>query len=304
MPQFAIRHRTVYRYSAPVTLGPQRLVLRPRDSHDLDLLDSTLILRPPAAATRWLHDVYANSIAVLEFVGETSELAIESRLLVDHFGLDEPEFAIEPFAQSWPFMYRAEEWPDLELWTRRQWNDPEGRLQRWVRELALDRVEVPTRDLLVAIMSRIKRDLPYEAREEEGIRPPLQTLREGGSCRDFAVLMTEAVRSLGFAARFVSGYLHVAPPNGGAEAVGGGATHAWVQVYLPGAGWVEFDPTNALYGGRDLIRVAIARDPAAVSPISGSFIGPAGVSASLEVEVEVRRLEHPAASLAELEGGS
>jgi transglutaminase-like putative cysteine protease len=300
MPRMTVRHRTRYVYSAPVALGPQRLVLRPRDGHDLRLLDAALVVDPPAAATRWLYDVYDNVITVLEFAGETDALVVESRLLVDHYGLDQPAFAVEDYAQTWPFMYRPEEWTDLELWTRRQWSDPEGHLQRWVRALTLDRLEIPTQDLLVALMTRIKTELAYQVRHEEGVKPPLQTLAEGGSCRDFATLMIEAVRALGFAARFVSGYLYVPPPQGGAAAaVGGGATHAWVQVYLPGAGWVEFDPTNALYGGRDLIRVAIARDPAAVAPVGGSFTGPAGVATTLEVEVAVELLETPAASLAE-----
>jgi transglutaminase-like putative cysteine protease len=300
MPLLTVRHRTQYRYSAPVSLGPQRLVLRPRDGHDLRLLDASLMVSPPAAAMLWLYDVYDNVIAVLEFAGETDCLTIESRLLVDHRGLDAPAFAVEPYAQTWPFMYRPEEWTDLEPWTRRQWSDPEGRLSRWVRDQTRDRIEVPTQDLLVTLMSRIRRDLPYAAREEEGIQPPLVTLERGGSCRDFATLMIEAVRALGFAARFVSGYLYVPPSNGGASYVGGGATHAWVQVYLPGAGWVDFDPTNALYGGKDLVRVAIARDPAAVAPIRGTFAGPAGVVASLSVDVRVDRVDTQATTLAEL----
>ena len=300
MPLMTVRHRTLYRYSAPVTLGPQRLVLRPRDGHDLRVLDSTLVVEPAAVSTRWLYDVYDNAIAVLEFAGSSSQLLIESRLLLDHFGLDEPAFAVESYAQTWPFMYRPEEWIDLELWTGRQWSDPEGRLQRWVRELTLDKIELPTQELLVAMMTRIKTELPYNVRHEEGVQPPLQTLAEGGSCRDFATLMAEAVRTLGFAARFVSGYLHVPPPEVDAAGhVGGGATHAWVQVYLPGAGWVEFDPTNALYGGKDLVRVAIARDPAAVSPVNGSFTGPAGVTAALEVDVAVDKLDRPATTLTE-----
>jgi transglutaminase-like putative cysteine protease len=169
-----------------------------------------------------------------------------------------------------------------------------------VREITPGRIEMPTQELLVALMTRIKTELPYKIRHEEGVQPPLKTLAEGGSCRDFATLMAEAVHTLGFAARFVSGYLHAPPPEGGAPGyVGGGATHAWVQVYLPGAGWVEFDPTNAFYGGKDLVRVAIARDPATVAPVSGSFTGPAGVVTTLEVDVAVDRLARPATTLAE-----
>lgn len=303
MPLLAVRHLTRYRYGAPVAPGPQRLVVRPRDSHALRLLDATLGVTPAPATTRWHYDVYDNSIATLELEGETDELSIESRLLLDHYGFDRPSLPVEPFAESWPFAYRPEETADLELWTRPQWPDPEGRIARWVRELTVGRLELPTQALLVALMTRIKKELPYRVREEEGIQPPLLTLAEGGSCRDFAVLMIEAVRVLGFAARFASGYLYVPPLEGeGPTNIGGGATHAWVQIYLPGAGWVEFDPTNAIYGGKDLIRVAIARDPVTVAPVSGSFTGPAGVTTSLKVEVEVTQLSTPVTSLAELDG--
>jgi transglutaminase-like putative cysteine protease len=100
--------------------------------------------------------------------------------------------------------------------------------------------------------------------------------------------MMEAVRSLGLAARFVSGYLcNRLPAGGGSELVGGGETHAWVQVYLPGAGWVEFDPTNGLVGGNDLIRVAVTRDPSQALPLSGTFAGAPGDFLGMSVAVEV-----------------
>lgn len=315
MAVFIVKHRTQYQYSEEIALGPQRLVVRPRDSHDLRLIDATLTVSPPACRTRWLHDVYDNSIAVLEFEGTTRSLVIESRLLIDNYGYDKPRLPMEPFAETWPFGYRAEEAVDLEPWMRRQFDDPEGRLTRWVRQLVKDKIEYPTQELLVAMMRRIKDELPYSVRHEEGIRDPLETLAGGGTCRDFAVLMIEAARILGFAARFVSGYLYVPPTEtvehkderneprksqsaakeaAIAPVIGGGSTHAWVQIYLPGAGWVEFDPTNALYGGADLVRIAIAREPALVSPVSGSFKGPLGVRSTLEVDVDVRLLEDEA----------
>jgi len=187
MPIFIIRHRTTYSYSNDVMLGPQRLVVRPRDSHDLRLLDATLTVSPPPARTRWIHDVYDNSIAILEFETATRSLVIESRLLIDNFGYDKPKLPVESFAETWPFGYRAWEAVDLEPWIRRQYDDPEGRVARWLRELIRDRVEWKTQDLLVAIMRRIKEDLPYRERQEEGIRSPLETLAKGGTCRDFAV---------------------------------------------------------------------------------------------------------------------
>jgi transglutaminase-like putative cysteine protease len=293
MPSFRVRHLTTYRYEQPVALGPHRLVLRPRDGHDLRITATGLAITPQPTAIRWLHDVYSNSIAIAEFDrAAVGELVIESLVEIDHFGLDAPQFPLEPFAERWPFNYRPEQWPDLRVWTERQWADPPGQLDRWVRRFVAGGEDLPTQELLVAIMHAIRDQLPYQVREEEGIRGPLQTLAEGGSCRDFAVLMIEAVRTLGLAARFASGYLHVAAAAQ-AGLRGGGATHAWLQVYLPGAGWVDFDPTNALYGGKDLIRVAIARDPGTVSPVSGSFTGPAGTASALTVEVAVERLDPP-----------
>ena len=133
----------------------------------------------------------------------------------------------------------------------------------------------------------IKDRFTYIARDEPGTQDPLLTLQLGsGSCRDFALLMMEAVRSLGLAARFVSGYLFV-PDKDGPGRVGGGATHAWLEVYLPGAGWVEFDPTNGIVGNRDLIRVAVVRDPRQAVPLSGSWTGRASDLLGMTVEVGV-----------------
>jgi transglutaminase-like putative cysteine protease len=133
----------------------------------------------------------------------------------------------------------------------------------------------------------IRRDLVYEAREESGVQDPVKTLHQGsGSCRDFAVLMIEAVRSLGLAARFVSGYLYVHEGRR-RRRVGGGATHAWLEVYLPGAGWIEFDPTNGIVGNHDLVRVAVVRDPRQAVPISGSWTGFPSDHLGMTIEVEV-----------------
>ncbi len=291
MQIYEIRHATHYRYFAPVQLGPQRLVLRPRDSHDLRLRKTGLVIQPEPATVTWLHDVYGNSIATATFSRQTQSFSVVSELTVEHYGLAAPEFPLEPFAEAWPFNYRPEEWPDLKLYIERQYSDPEGVLDRWVRRFSMGAQTVDTQELLVSVMRAIKDELFYRTREEEGIQPPLQTLAQGGTCRDFAVLMIEAARAMGFAARFVSGYLYVPAADGPyAQLRGGGATHAWAEIYLPGAGWVQFDPTNAIFGGQDLIRVAIARDPEAASPISGSFSGPSGAGGTITVEVDVRKV--------------
>ncbi len=301
MTYYTVKHRTHYRYSQPVLPDRHRLMLRPRDSHDLRLLQAGLTIVPEPAAIRWLHDVFGNSVAIAEFAGETPELLIDSELAIDHRGLDAPHLPLEPFAEQWPFNYEPHEWPDLQPYIMRQYADPEGRLDRWVHEVLGGNLHAQgTQEILTGLMQAIAHDLPYGERYEEGVQSPLMTIQQGGTCRDFAVLMMEAARVLGLATRFASGYLYVPSldpgENGAADGPrGGGATHAWLQVYLPGAGWVEFDPTNALYGGVDLIRVAVARDPASALPITGSFSGPGGVSANLDVLVEVVKTDGPPA---------
>ncbi|MGZ9006181.1 MAG: transglutaminase-like domain-containing protein, partial [Burkholderiales bacterium] len=144
-----------------------------------------------------------------------------------------------------------------------------------------------THDVLAAMTRNVRKRFKYVSRVEEGIQDPLTTLRcKSGSCRDFAILMIEAVRSLGLAARFVSGYLHVRP-SASRKHDGGGSTHAWVHVYIPGAGWMEFDPTNGILGNRDLIRVAVARDPIQAVPIWGTFAGDESDSLGLTVDVQI-----------------
>jgi transglutaminase-like putative cysteine protease len=295
---FAIQHVTIYRYARPVSLGPHRLMFRPRDSHDLRLLDATLTISPPAAV-RWLHDVFGNSIAIAEFGCQATELRFQSDIVLEHFGLDRPEFSIEDYARTYPFSYSAEEIPDLGRTTERHYADPGHKVDEWAKRFATPHPGegqlVETLALLEAMMHGIKEDFVYAERLCEGTQTPVETLEAGrGSCRDFALLMIEAARSLGFAARFVSGYLYDPAIDGGAGAsVGAGATHAWVQIYLPGAGWVEFDPTNAIAGGKNLIRVAVARDPRQALPLCGAWIGAPQDYLGMEVMVSVRSLDGP-----------
>jgi transglutaminase-like putative cysteine protease len=292
MPDLRIVHTTRYRYASAVHFSTHRLMLRPRDSHDLVLTDATLGITPPAAVARWAHDVFGNSICYLDFgKAESDTLCITSTLDLQHFPSDmtQPRAMLDPQAEIYPFRYAAEEFPDLARSMERHHADPERRIDSWAAKFLPESGTIRTLDLLTAITEAIHQDFAYEGRDAEGTNPPLITLDTGrGACRDFALLMMEAVRSLGFAARFVSGYLYDASQTDeNAPMLGGGATHAWCSVYLPGAGWVEFDPTNGLMAGQNLIRVCTARTPEQAVPVAGGFLGRPGDFTGLEVSVEV-----------------
>jgi transglutaminase-like putative cysteine protease len=288
MARLRILHRTVYRYREPVCFSEHRFMCRPRDSHDLRLLETGIAITPPATL-RWVHDVFNNSVLVATFADMADELVFESTFVAEHFPAEPDVELIEPYAERLPFSYDATEMPDLERSAERQYHDPKHLVDAWVRDVCDKAGTNRTLAVLVAITHAIRAQFAYRVRHEKGTRTPVETLELGsGSCRDFALFMMEAVRSLGLAARFVSGYLYDESLLGGESGmVGGGASHAWVQVYLPGAGWLPFDPTNAIIGGRNLIRVAVARDPSQAAPLTGSFIGPSGAYLGMTVEVTV-----------------
>ncbi|HTZ80112.1 MAG TPA: transglutaminase family protein [Stellaceae bacterium] len=287
MPILSIRHATTYTYANPVALGEHRMMFRPRDGHDLNILNSSLEITPEPVELRWLHDVFGNSVALAKFSGRTRRLHFESMLTLEHLPITGLLFSVDDGARRYPFAYEEDELPDLLPSIERQYSDPEGQLNRWARRFLDAEGGAETVDMLAAMTHAIKREFAYIRRERMGVQEPLQTLALGtGSCRDFAVLMIEAVRCLGLAARFVSGYLYV-PDSDREGHVGGGATHAWVRVYLPGAGWVEFDPTNGIVGNRNLIRVAVTRHPQQAVPLSGTWIGFPTDSLGMTVEVSV-----------------
>jgi transglutaminase-like putative cysteine protease len=230
-------------------------------------------------------------VACANFTGRARMLRFESVIQLEHAATELLDFPVAAHAEFYPFAYDQEDMPDLLRSIERQYPDPMREVASWAAGFTQRGGPIRTADLLAGITQAIHRDFTYVRREERGIQDPLLTLKLGsGSCRDFALLMMEATRSLGFAARFVSGYLYV--PNDDPKAqpaarAGGGSTHAWVQVYLPGAGWLEFDPTNGIVGNHDLIRVAIARDPAQAVPLWGSWTGFPSDSLGLTVEVTV-----------------
>jgi transglutaminase-like putative cysteine protease len=205
-------------------------------------------------------------------------------VVVDHKPAPAFTLTADDPAFFYPFLYDAEEYPDLQHYIAPQTSDPEGKLSAWARSFLDAQSPTPTFKLLSQVTHGIRDALRYRRRYEPGTQHPLDTLQTGsGTCRDYALLMIETLRRLGIAARFVSGYLF----DGDSGHAGGGATHAWVQVYLPDAGWIEFDPTNGIEGTRDLVRVAVARDPVQALPLHGTYVGPADVFVGMEVNVSV-----------------
>jgi transglutaminase-like putative cysteine protease len=277
-----IHHRTTYRYRSPVGFGQHRLMLRPRESRELRLTAFELTVTPVATVS-WAHDVWGNAVATAAFQAMGDTVAIDSVARIELDAVAWPIFDIAASAIVYPFRYSDNEWTDLGALTVLQYPDPDGRLRDWARRFVRG-TTTDTLALLKDLGAGVADAILYQSRDEEGTQSPLATLDRGwGSCRDFAVLFAEAARSLGFGARIVSGYLHAPIPG----AIGDGATHAWAEVFVPGAGWITFDTTNRSVGGANLIPVAVVRDISQAVPVAGSFVGASDALLGMTVEVSV-----------------
>ncbi|MGO9848384.1 MAG: transglutaminase family protein [Methylocella sp.] len=280
-----IHHRTTYRYRQLVSLGPHRLMLRPRESRDLRLISSDVTVTP-AAAVNWAHDVFGNAVATASFQTMAGNLAIDSVAELQLDAAAWPVFDVAASAIFYPLRYSDDEWTDLGALTIQQYPDPSGRLRGWAQAFVRGN-PTDTLALLKDLSTGVSGWIRFQSREDEGTQSPIQILNRGwGSCRDFAVLFVEAARSLGFGARIVSGYLYN-PDQKLAGSRDAGSTHAWAEVYVPGAGWITFDPTNRSVGGFNLIPVAVARDIRQAMPVAGSFIGMTDAFLGMSVEVYV-----------------
>jgi len=295
MPLLTIHHKTEYRYAHPVAFGEHRIMLRPRDGHDLRVLSGDLAIEPQPMRLRWIHDVFGNSVAIATFDERAETLVFTSIATVAHNPADEFALTADDPAYFYPFLYDDEEFADLVQFITPQYADPQGELSAWARNFLDPDGPTPTFKILSGMTHGIREAFTYRKRHEHGTKHPLDTLQtRSGTCRDYALFMIEALRRLGIAARFVSGYLCIDGDRaqgsvGGSVGghVGGGSTHAWVQVYLPSAGWIEFDPTNGIVGTRDLIRVAVARDPRQAIPLHGTYLGSADAFVGMEVSIKV-----------------
>ena len=281
--RLAIHHRTTYRYARPVVLQRHRMILRPRGSHDITLLSSSLSCTP-VADLEWTQDVFGNLIATGIFSQPAVELVITSEFMVEQSAVAWPVFRIAPEAHSFPFTYSSDDMAHLGVLRIPEHDDHEGRLGVWARAFVRG-ASTDTLSLLKDLNAGILGSVAYRVRDEEGTQTPLETLAlASGSCRDIAALFIEAVRHLGVGTRAVSGYLFDAQQSVDDP----GSTHAWAEVYLPGAGWIAFDPTHRRLGGANLIPVAVARSNRQIMPIVGGYIGAPGDFLAMDVAVRVR----------------
>lgn len=286
-----VRHTTRYRYVGAVTLERHRLMLRPRDSFDLRILRTGLIVHP-AAQLSWTHDMYGNSITWASFLEPAQELLVDSELVLRRYDPASPVPAPAPWRTGAPIAYSEQEQFVLHPFIAPATSDD----HLTVTDFAEETVRALTQETghpLFALSTGIHRRLQYQMRFEEGTQEPAATLSLGtGSCRDYAWLFIECARRLGYAARFVTGYLHNLGGAGAPLIASVGYSHAWAEVYVPGDGWIEFDPTNLLVADRQLIRIAVTRTPAEASPVLGSFIG-APQAAAPDVVVSITQAEFP-----------
>jgi len=280
MKRICIIHSTEYHYHAPVTFGPHRALLRPREGHDLHI-ESTRLKIEPKADVRWVRDIYGNSIAIITFAEPARKLSLFSEVNVDLYDDTPIDCVIDPLAQSYPFQYAANEQVEIIPYRVPSYPHDGPAVQQWLLNLYSPGQLINTSDLLNKLNTRIYEAFRYNARYDPGVQLPCQTLALGsGSCRDYAVFMMEAARHWGFASRFVTGYIQMGEGQHG-------ATHAWTEVYIPGAGWRGFDPTNNKLAGSEHVSVAVAREQDKASPLSGSWDGPPDGWDRMEVSVQV-----------------
>lgn len=285
MRRLKIIHLTEYRFYSPVTLQPHRLLLRPREGPEVHIESSALMVSP-SHTIKWHRDVLDNAAAMVEFLEATQSLSITSEVVIQHYGEAPLDFLVEDYAVYYPFHYDPQDSVDLLPFLQPVYPGDEAAILNWLDQLRMGAPAMQTYALLDLLNRTISGQFIYTVREEQGVQSPAKTLSWArGSCRDFAALFVEASRYLGLASRFVSGYAHDPATEHWSA-----TTHAWAEVYLPGAGWKGFDPTSGKVTGSRHIPVAVARHPEAVSPVAGSFIGPTGPPPTLIVDVRVVEL--------------
>ena len=298
MPILTVRHLTRYRYRKPVAFGEHRMTLRPQESFDQRLLDYDLYIAPQPATQRQVQDAFGNIVTLATFTRKAKVFEVEARFTVEHRPVSLADrrggLITGPMAKP-PFVYDPEEADDLALLVK---DSGSLAVSAFAQRFLSPTGPTPLLHALAEMTGAIRADFTYQSRLSGAAQDAEQTLfLRSGACRDFAVLMMDAARSMGLAARYVSGYVVSSAKIDGSPRLGGGHTHAWVQIYLPELGWVDFDPTNGIVGSQGLIRAAVVRAPRQANVLSGDYDGDAGDYLGMDVEVDVA--EAPAAVAAE-----
>jgi YD repeat-containing protein len=282
MSRLRIRHETLYTYSRPIGFGPWKLLMRPLDTHAIRVVEASLEMRP-SGPVRWTYDPYGNSICTFTPSGPSDQLRVVNHLLIDRYPaplqVDNPQSTL-------PLVYDTADRTVLEPFIIPATADRDANYIDWLRA-RMGTADEPALEFLQRLNNAIHHGFTYGAREEEGTQTPAETIERGqGTCRDFAWLMIESLRRLGFAARFATGYLY-SPKIAASGIRGAGATHAWCEVFLPDLGWIEFDPTNGLAESEHLIRVATTRTPAEASIMNGMVTEQAECCMKVAVDVDL-----------------
>jgi len=283
-----IQHRTTYNYAQPVSFGQHKIMVRPREGHDVHIESSVLEINP-AHTIRWMRDVNGNSLAKIDFTQPASQISFYSEVILSQYDVNPLDFILEESAVNYPFVYDADSLHELGAYMAIVYPRDAAPLREWLHQFWKPGDKIETIALLQNLNTHINRTFQYQRRDEAGVQPPAETLKKNsGSCRDFATLMLEACRCWDLAARFASGYMQCE-----ATEAGGASTHAWMEVYLPGAGWKGFDPTSGIMTGAQHVTVAVSRNPESAAPVSGSFQGPSNAFQGIQVDVTVVQIDRP-----------
>jgi hypothetical protein len=289
-----IHHTTRYDYEGPVSFSDHQLRVCPRSDHALKWIDFT-VKTQPQSNQRWLRDVYNNPVWVCNFgLQESQELVFEVALKVEIARENPFNFILDPHGLSYPLKYQAIEREALKPYIEHAVAGSAAVLD-WFYQAVPSPVTHPEIVTFISDLNQaLRRDIRYVRREEEGVQSPDETLKlRAGSCRDMAWLMIAVCRQLGLAARFVSGYLYVPEPEEGensAQAMinrAAGSMHAWVEIYLPGAGWKGFDPTNGILADSLFIPCAVALDPIGAAPTVGRYFAKKEIPSKMDFTLSI-----------------
>jgi len=279
-----IEHTTTYAYERPVTFGRHRLVLRPREGHDLRVERMYLRISPEHRLL-WIRDVFGNSIALVDWLAPSDTLTIVNDVIIERFAPFPARELHDPWRVPFPPRYDPIEVGITSVYQVPGFVEDGVHVQAWLaRELVADPLDAE--GTMQALCMLVFKTIAYQRRTEKGVQTPARTLElKTGSCRDMATLMMEAARHLGVAARFASGYLH-----GHASVAGRASTHAWTEVYIPALGWRGFDPTLGTATSLKHIVTGVSSHPRGVMPVSGAFNGNRSDCRSLTVSVRTEEL--------------